>query len=223
MTMSSKVSEEIVNDSVRQVSIPRERLPRWLSGFETRHGATASELGDSELILTAEDGAMAWLRAPLGTVGEGSDPRTTFVDHVMTERRVGAILARKGGFAVGIFDGRRLVASKVGSSYVQGKTKAGGWSQQRYARRRDNQSKKAYADAADEVAKILMPEIGSLQAVVTGGDNGAIAAVLADHRLEPLQPFVQPRLHPVADPRLRVLQAFPDQFLAIQIRLNAQA
>ena len=36
--------------------------------------------------------------------------------------------------------GATLESSKVDSSYVQGTTKAGGWSQQRYARRRANQA-----------------------------------------------------------------------------------
>ena len=86
---------------------------------------------------------------------------------------MGAILIRRGGFAVGIFDGPRLVASKVGSWYVQGKTKAGGWSQQRYARRRANQASQAYAEAADVVAMIILPRIDDLAAVVGGGDRQA--------------------------------------------------
>ena len=37
-------------------------------------------------------------------------------DHV-----VGALLVRLGGYAVGVFEGERLVASKVGSRFVKGR------------------------------------------------------------------------------------------------------
>jgi hypothetical protein len=115
------------------------------------------------------------------------------------------------------------VASKVGSAYVQGTTKAGGWSQQRYARRRDNQSRQAYAEAADVAVRVLLPHLDTLEAVVTGGDRPAVTAVLADTRLTALLPLGRPQVYPVPDPRLRVLTAFPEQFLAVQIHLNALA
>jgi hypothetical protein len=121
---------------------------------------------------------------------------------------------------VGRFVGDRLVASKVDSTYVQGRTKAGGWSQQRYARRRGNQATKAYAEAADVAARLLLPSAASLDALVGGGDPGAVSAVLTDPRLAPLRPLLQPRVHPVPDPRLRVLEAFPQQFLPVAISLN---
>ena len=45
--------------------------------------------------------------------------------------------------------------SKVGQRHVQGRTKAGGQSQQRFARRRDNQARAAYEAAAEHAARIL--------------------------------------------------------------------
>ncbi len=64
----------------------------------------------------------------------------------------GVLLVRKGGFAVARLAGDRLAESKVGQRHVQGRTKAGGQSQQRFARRRDNQARDAYAAAADHAA-----------------------------------------------------------------------
>ena len=69
------------------------------------------------------------------------------------------MLVRRGGHAVGVFRGAELLASKVDSSYVQGTTKAGGWSQQRYARRRANQSRAAFADAATTAVRVLLPTL----------------------------------------------------------------
>jgi hypothetical protein len=207
----------------RTVTIPRTRLQPWLANFEQRHGPLTVDASAERVEVRAQDGATAEIAVPFPPLAADATDVDALLRHVLTDRRVAAILTRKGGYAVGVFDGERLVSSKVGSSYVQGKTKAGGWSQQRYARRRDNQSTKAYAQAAGEVVRVLVPEQSSLDAVVTGGDKGAIAAVLADPRLEGLTPLVQLGVLPVVDPRLRVLVAFPAAFLAVRIGLNELA
>lgn len=211
-----------MTELLRQVTIPRDRLQSWMTGFSDRHGSASAQTSENELILAAPDGAEARIEVPFPPVDLIDDPQS-LAQHVMINRRVGAVLARKGGFAVGIFDGDQLVESKVGSSYVQGKTKAGGWSQQRYARRRDNQSKKAYAEASTVTAQLLLPEFESLVGVATGGDKGAISAVFDDPRLEPLRPLLSERVLPTPDPRLRILQSFGDQFLAVRIGLNELA
>jgi hypothetical protein len=142
---------------------------------------------------------------------------TDLLVHVRRERRIGVLLVRRAGFAVGVFEGRALVASKVDSSYVQGTTKAGGWSQQRYARRRANQASAAFADAADVAARILGD--ADLDALVLGGDRPAVRSVLTDPRLsmlpEPTGPWLQ-----VKDPKKRVLEAMPEQFLTVRIALD---
>ena len=207
----------------RLVHVPPGRLPGWLHGFDERHGGASATLSSDEVTLEAADGARAVVTVPFLPWTPVGEPLEALLAHVARERQVGALLVRKGGYAVGRFTGARLTASKVDSTYVQGRTKAGGWSQQRYARRRDNQSAKAYAEAAEVVARLLVPHAGELDAVVTGGDAVAVTAVLAEPRLAALLPLVQPRTHAVPDPRLRVLTAFPEQFLAVEIALNALA
>jgi hypothetical protein len=81
---------------------------------------------------------------------------------------------------------------------VQGRTKAGGQSQQRFARRRDRQARVAYEAATDHAARLLRPG-----PVVTGGDRSAVTEVLADARLRGLR-VVGPWLA-VPDPRRQVL------------------
>ena len=207
----------------RLVRVPPERLRGWLTGFAERHGTVDARLSSDEVTLTGADEAVAVVAVPFLPWTPAGEPLEALVAHVARQRRVGALLVRKGGYAVGRFDGDRLTASKVDSTYVQGRTKAGGWSQQRFARRRDNQSAKAYAEAADVAARLLAPHAVELDAVVGGGDQAAVTAVLADPRLLALRPLLQPRVHPVPDPRLRVLEAFPAQFRAVEIRLNALA
>jgi hypothetical protein len=109
------------------------------------------------------------------------------------------LLVRKGGFAVARMGGVELLEHKVGQRHVQGRTKAGGQSQQRFARRRDNQARQAYEAAADHAARIL----GGTRLVCTGGDHAAVDAVLADPRLSSVT-VVEPWL-PVPDPRRAVL------------------
>jgi hypothetical protein len=111
------------------------------------------------------------------------------------------LLVRKGGFAVARLEGLRMVECKVGQRHVQGRTKAGGQSQQRFARRRDNQARQAYEAAADHAARIL----GGLGGpVVTGGDRTAVDDVLADARVRSLR-VTGPWLA-VPDPRRGVLE-----------------
>jgi hypothetical protein len=86
---------------------------------------------------------------------------------------------------------------------VQGRTKAGGQSQQRFARRRDNQARQAYEAAAEHAARILT---GRVSALVCGGDRSAVEAVLTDSRLAHLADVrVDPWLA-VPDPRRGILE-----------------
>jgi len=210
-------------DTGRLARVSPERLPGWIAGFGERHGGFEAHPTPDALTLAGMDGARAVVAVPFLPWAWWPAPLDALLEHVRREREVGVLLVRKGGYAVGRFVGVRLVESKVDSTYVQGRTKAGGWSQQRFARRRDNQSAKAYAETADVAARLLAPHAADLDALVGGGDRAAVTAVLTDPRLGVLRPLLQPRIHPVPDPRLRVLEAFPAQFRAVEITLNALA
>jgi peptide subunit release factor 1 (eRF1) len=126
---------------------------------------------------------------------------------------------RLGGHAVGVAEGDRLVVSKVGSRPVHGRNAAGGWSQQRFARRRDGQVRVALQAAADTAARVLVPHAASLEAVVLGGDRSAAEAVLEDARLAPLRPLVTGRVLDVPDPRLAVLEQAVPRARAVRVRV----
>jgi hypothetical protein len=203
--------------------VPAPRLGGWLDGFTERHGATEATAGATEVVLTGADAARAWIRVPFPPLPPGAialGPRAALTEHVTRRRRIGVLLVRRGGHAVGVFDGTELIASKVGSGYVQGTTRAGGWSQKRFARRRENQAHAAFADAADVAARILLPEVARLDALICGGDRAAVLEVLGDPRLAPLAARRRDPFLAVPDPRLRVLRATPDQFLAVAISLD---
>ena len=179
------------------VLVPPSRLPRWVENFAARHGGV-SLAADETLLGTAPDGSAFTARLPLGLRYDGSPDAAAFAAAAAAPGSWGVLLVRKGGFAVARMSGPDLVEHKVGRRHVQGRTKAGGQSQQRFARRRENQAREAYEAAADHAARILRP--GPL---VTGGDRVAVADVLADPRLRHLL-VVDPWL-PVPDPRRQVL------------------
>jgi hypothetical protein len=126
---------------------------------------------------------------------------------------------RLGGHAAGVFEGRRLVSSKVGSRQVHGRSAAGGWSQQRFARRREGQVSMALAAAADNAVSHLLPHAPTLEGVVVDGERTAVDAVLADRRLAPLRPLVTGRLLDVPDPRLAVLRGAGELARRVHIRV----
>ncbi len=190
----------------RWVELAPERLEGWLDRFAARHGPTTV----TGTTWTAADGATAEVEVPFPPL------QGDLLAHVLRARTVGVLLVRRGGHAAGVFAGDRLVASKVGSRHVQGRTAAGGWSQQRFARRREGQAAVAVGAAADHAAGVLLG--ARLDALRTGGDRAQVEAVLDDPRLRPLQPLVTGPLLDVPDPRLKVLQAVRVRDVRLRLR-----
>ncbi|GAA5149449.1 acVLRF1 family peptidyl-tRNA hydrolase [Nocardioides marinquilinus] len=184
------------------VLVPLARWERWVENFERSHGATTYEVADGALRGRADDGSDVEASLPFGAAYDGPADPAALGAALARPDDWGVLLARKGGFAVARLAGERVVDSKVGQRHVQGRTKAGGQSQQRFARRRDNQARQAYEAAAGHAARILDGLRGPL---VVGGDHTAIEEVLADPRLREAR-TVEPWL-PVPDPRRAVLEA----------------
>ncbi len=183
----------------RTVEVDPARLDRWVTGFAARHdGVTRADV-PGRVVLTGGDGATA--------TGE------TF-----THRRVGLVLVRLGGHAVGRDEGGDLLAHTTGTGYVQGRTKAGGWSQQRYARRRKNQADAVLTKVADLACRHLPP--GSVDALVLGGDRRLAESVLEDPRLAHLVDLPRRTLWDLPDPRLRVLQEAARRARAVRLTLE---
>ena len=205
----------------RVVTVAPERLATWIAGFDDRHGTDRVQVERDAVTLRGADGAQARIVPPVaGLDPDRRDGVAALVTHVQQPRRLAALLVRRGGWAVGVFTGADLAMSKVGRGYVQGQTKAGGWSQQRYARRRGQQAAQLYAAAADAVAALLLPEVASLTALYGGGDARGVGEVLSDRRLAPLLPLLAPEVLSTVDPRLRVLQEFGSRIRAVRIELN---
>lgn len=181
------------------VFVPVARWPRWLSNFAASHGDPTLTVQGGALHGVAPDGSHFTAQLPFSRQYDDPPDPDAFASAATPPPTWAVLLVRKGGFAVARLEGPQLAESKVGQRHVQGRTKAGGQSQQRFARRRGNQARMAYEAAADHAVRVL----AGTTTVVTGGDRPAVEEVLADQRLSGLS-VVGPWLA-VPDPRRAVL------------------
>lgn len=191
----------------REVLVPAERLERWFENFASRHGEPQLAVREGRLCAAAPDGAVAEAALPFGQEYDGAAEVLTFRDRARAPVRWGILLVRKGGFAVARGSTSEPEATKVGQRHVQGRTKAGGQSQQRFARRRDNQARQAYEAAGEHAHRVLVLEAShALRALVCGGDRAAVEVVLSDPRLARVADRRTGPWLAVADPRRGVLE-----------------
>lgn len=95
---------------------------------------------------------------------------TSQLKEILTkECTLGIVLLRLGEYAIGIFEGKKLVLSKCGKRFLRGKHKKGGYSQSRFARDREAKMNVFF----DEVYNILRtrfePYLEKLDYVLYGG------------------------------------------------------
>ena len=218
----------------RWVEVPPERLVSWIVTFTERHGgplavAYAEPATDrGSVTFTAADGAVAECHVPFPPLlnepaSDAPMAAGAIAAHAGADRTVGVLLVRLGGYAVGVFSGAppHLGASKTGRRLVHGRSAAGGWSQHRFARRRENQAAMALGAAADAAAGIFGPYgADGLDAVVLGGDKRSMAGLRDDARLAPYLSRATERFLTVPDPSQAVLKGIPPAYQAIRIRLT---
>ncbi|MCH1866762.1 acVLRF1 family peptidyl-tRNA hydrolase [Nocardioides sp. CFH 31398] len=168
----------------RAVLVPRERWARWVENFTASHGPTGWTVVDGALHGDAEDGSTVVVRLPFDASYDGGPDGLADAAGAAVPDDWGVLLVRRGGYAVARLAVEELRATKVGSRHVQGRTAAGGQSQQRFARRRAGQARVAFEAAADQAARLL----DGLGTVVLGGDREGVSTVLADPRLRSLAP-----------------------------------
>ena len=241
--------KDITASGGRWLDVAPGRFPGWIASFAERHGGTApgapltatATPRDESVAFAAPDGAIAECHPPFpaGRAVPGLTPAEyadALAAHALAPRIVGVLLVRLGGYAAGVFTGSPpvLAASKTGSRLVHGRSAAGGWSQHRFARRREKQAAEALQAAASAAAEVFgrwgagpvrsgdreKKTAAGLDAVVLGGDKRAVAALRDDPRLAPYLDLAVERFLTVPDPRLAVLKDTPRLFLAVRIRLT---
>ncbi|GAA4037249.1 acVLRF1 family peptidyl-tRNA hydrolase [Arthrobacter methylotrophus] len=205
----------------RTAFIPAPRLTGWVERFAASHGAVEEEPNDGGTLLRAADGATALLTAPWpvdGRPGKGSTTVERLASLASQERRLGIILVRRGGYAVGVVSGGRVSASKSGSRYVQSRSAAGGSSQQRFARRRENQANALTEAVAGYAAGVFAGH--SIEYLVLGGDAALSVAVVEEAALREYASRKRLAFLAVADPNATVLRRAAADACAVQIQVT---
>lgn len=197
-----------MNASSRTALVPAARLTGWVERFTAAHqGLAGTQDTDDGVSLAMRDGATALLSPPWpgdGRPGRGAGLVERLASLAAQERRLGLVLVRRGGYAVGVSVGGKLVAHKVGTAS---------------ARSRGGDSGAAVAEkAVAEAAKVFAGE--GFEYLATGGDAKLLAAVLQAPALKSVAG--RPRLVPlpVAEPNMAVLQKAAADFCAVRIRIT---
>jgi len=199
------VARYVGRENVRKRLEPLAGLPGRTTYAD---GAARIETGNETITVRPPFGvahARVYERVELGPLFEA-----LAADHV-----VAALLVRLGGYAVGVFEGERLVASKVGSRFVKGRHKKGGSSANRFRRRREEQERALLNAAAETAARVLEPYRERIEFVALGGDR--TAAMRVAQELPWLAEKTLPRFFTVADPRQRELERLPYDLYAAEL------
>ena len=192
----------------RRVEVGRERLERFLDGVDERHGGVLDTVVErGTVVLRTGDGTGVRLHPTVPGLEQA--PRTSglvvapLLAHLARPSRVGLLLVRAGGHTAGVAVHGRVLTSSTDHRLVNGRSAAGGWSQQRFARRRAGQLRDAVAQATETAVRALAAV--PLDVLVTGGERSHLDAVLDDPRLATLRPLRSPRVLDVGEPRRRTL------------------
>lgn len=143
---------------------------------------------------------------PPGTTSPGADFARLRED-LAKRRTVAVVLLRLGAYAVGVIDDGELVASKTGTRYVHGRHRAGGQSQRRFERNRE-QWIRALFDRVCRVAQDrFKPYEGRIDHLALGGDRHVLARFMkACEALHALEDRLLRRTTPVERPGLGALR-----------------
>jgi Actinobacteria/chloroflexi VLRF1 release factor len=204
------------------VEVGIDRLAGWVTRFGGRNsGLLDMTATPDRILLRAGDGTTADIAVPFGAMSIGSrEPLESLITHLRSLGAVGIIAVRAGAHSVGIARAGVVVASKTDRPYVQGRTAAGGWSQQRYARRRGNQLTASLDDAASAAARVLLPATGSLDALILGGDITALRTVLDDPRLVALKALPVREFRDIPEPRRSVIDDLAERMFTVEITVR---
>lgn len=198
--------------------MPFDRVSGWVERYDAAHPDTRWAVEPGAARAESADGTRVIIAVPFEPMADGS--LNGLAAHLQLPWQVGIVLVRRGGFAVARLDGATVDASKIGRRHVQGRTKAGGWSQQRFARRRDNQARAAFDAAAEHVQRLLLGSARPLALLATGGDRRAVASVLAHPELGRFADVPQVWLGGLPDATRAVLDAAVDQVRSVEITIT---
>jgi len=202
-----------------EVEISAHRIVGWVNRFAGRNTGVADLVAHPDrLEIVGGDGTTATLEVPFPPMAIGTrEPIEALVNHLGTVGLLGLVLVRGGAHSIGTAKDGTVLSSSTDRAYLQGRTAAGGWSQQRYARRRGNQLTASLADAAATIERVLLPHLPRLGGLVLAGDAAALKRVLAEPDLKPLFALPSRIFGDIPEPRRVVLDAVAQRSLVVRI------
>ena len=90
-------------------------------------------------------------------------------------RTIAVILLRLGAYAVGVVENRRLVMHRTGTRYVHGRHRAGGQSQRRFERNREQWATRLFDEVCRLARERFEPYGERLDHVAFGGDRHVVS------------------------------------------------
>lgn len=150
---------------------------------------------------------------PFPPEGRGLRPGwdTAPLRSVMSRKyRLGVVLLRLEGYAVGVFHGDRLLGSRTGHRWIHGRNRKGGQSQRRFERTREKHIQELFDDACKSAQDKFTPYAADLDYLVLGGDRHTLQAFLKGCRfLDRYGPRTLGRILPVVEPKRATLERLP--------------
>ncbi|MEO7126397.1 MAG: acVLRF1 family peptidyl-tRNA hydrolase [Nakamurella sp.] len=206
----------------RVVEVSSDRVSGWLMRFGERHGGlTVKDMSPTAVAVIGGDGALATLEVPFAPMDLGQyEPVEALLEHMASLGDLAAIVVRERAFSVGICRSGKVLVSSTDTRYVQSRTAAGGWSQQRYARRRDNQRRDSYRAAADRANRVFAEHVGAFAGIIAAGDRTAIDTVLSDPRFKHLAALPRRSFVDVGEPRRAVLDEVAERAMTVEITIR---
>jgi len=139
----------------------------------------------SGLIAESQTGAILFwgphhrylIMPPFPIVGEGVsntceiEPLYSLMN---TEFLLGLVMVRLGEYAIGVFQGEKLLSSKVGTGLVHSRHRQGGSSSHRFERHREKQIETFFTRVCDHAREQLEPYARQLDYIVYGGTRETI-------------------------------------------------
>lgn len=153
----------------------REGGPAWVDALErasnqllrSSTGLAAFRVGDAGLAILPP--------FPMDATGldEGINDRP--LRALLASRfTVGVALVRLGRYAIAVYEGQQLAVSKTDTRYVKSRHHAGGTSQQRFRRVRENQIHRLYVEAAGVLERQWRPWLDRLDYIALGGEAATV-------------------------------------------------
>jgi len=128
------------------------------------------------------------------------------------ELTVALILLRLGAYSVGVFQGEKLISSKVGTGLVHSRHRQGGSSAHRFERHREKQMEYFFTRVCGHVREHLEPHLQQLDYVIYGGERHTLLSFRKQCEfLQQLDDRVLSTMLNVREPRRATLEAAINQ------------